>query len=284
MSNGPSLSKYYRLPGLHVSLPTAGAYIPEDSIEFSDEVEKELAILPMTGADEMMLKNPDALMAGNAVEMLFGSCVPGIKRPDMISGPDMDVLLLAIRVATYGKKMDVETDCPNCDEQLAFDCHLPSLLTSMKKVEPNAHVRLNDEIVAFLRPYTIRDISKLGRTMYDKEREMQGIEASNSSDEQKNVLRKALIKSMTSYRTQMIADTVIKVVVPEGEVTDRAEINGWMANTAAPWLKAIEDKHIEINSGGIEKTVPATCDKCGHEWVASVEFDPTTFFVQDSSR
>ena len=44
-----------------------------------------------------MLKNPDALLNGEAVASLIKSCVPDIKDPKKMFSADVDALLIAIK-------------------------------------------------------------------------------------------------------------------------------------------------------------------------------------------
>ena len=60
------LAKYYRMPGVHVRLPSNGAFMPPGSVQFT--VTGEVPIYPMRAADELLLKSPDALMSGYAIE------------------------------------------------------------------------------------------------------------------------------------------------------------------------------------------------------------------------
>jgi hypothetical protein len=131
LPSGGVLSKYYRyrVPGPHIKLATRGVFFPPNAIEMT--LAGDIPVFPMVSADEMLLKSPDALMSGLALEKLFESCVPAIKTPRLISAPDIDVLLLAIRVATYGNKMALAANCPACKHENSFDCDLPSLLATM---------------------------------------------------------------------------------------------------------------------------------------------------------
>ena len=95
------LTKYFRIPGVHIKLPTHGAFMPTGSVAFT--MNDEVPVYPMRGMDELLLKSPDALMNGYAIEKLIESCVPAIKFPRLISSPDLDVILMAIRAATYGE-------------------------------------------------------------------------------------------------------------------------------------------------------------------------------------
>ena len=70
MTENPLL-KYFRKPAIYVSLPTKGNFNPEIEQTIIDEV----GVLPMTAIDEIALRNPDALLNGEAMISLMKSCV-----------------------------------------------------------------------------------------------------------------------------------------------------------------------------------------------------------------
>ena len=94
------LSKYYRAPKLYVRVPSQGAFNSDVETSMSGE----LAVMAMTGRDETMIKNPDALLNGEAVTSTIKSCVPGIQNPKEIPITDVDTLLVAIKIATKAEK------------------------------------------------------------------------------------------------------------------------------------------------------------------------------------
>ena len=54
------LAGYYRAPKMYTEIPTGGKYYDDKIIEWPDT--NELPVYPMTAKDEMIMKNPDALL------------------------------------------------------------------------------------------------------------------------------------------------------------------------------------------------------------------------------
>ena len=61
MTTNP-LSGFYRTPSVYIKLPSNGKYWPNDSIHIPPN--GELPIRPMSGKDDILLKNADGLMNG----------------------------------------------------------------------------------------------------------------------------------------------------------------------------------------------------------------------------
>ena len=96
--NTNPLVDFYRNPKLYVTLPSGTGHYSDDIIEMPEV--GELPVYPMTSKDDILTKNPDALLNGDAVIKLVKSCVPAVKNPGELLAPDMEVLLIAIRQAS----------------------------------------------------------------------------------------------------------------------------------------------------------------------------------------
>jgi len=64
------LKGYLRSPKLYVLLPSAGKF---SNIESISDVSQELPIYPLTSMDEIMLRNPDALLNGESMTKVITS-------------------------------------------------------------------------------------------------------------------------------------------------------------------------------------------------------------------
>lgn len=282
---GNPLQKYYRIPGLHVKLPTKGVFMPPGSIEFSPA--GDIPVFPMAAKDELLLKSPDALMSGAALEELIKSCVPAIKLPRLVSTADMDVLLLAIRAATYGDTMDLHATCPKCKTENEFTCLLPALLATMKTLDSDTTVRLNKDLLIHVRPYNLNNATVMAIASYEEARKLQSLEEQNPKPDSMT-LNKEVTKSIqriNKLNLRMISDCIVKIEMPDQVVTDARAIDEFINNVAKPWVEKIDKKLKAINIKGIDKTVNIKCSnkECGHEWKTEVDFNPSNFFDAASS-
>lgn len=272
--NSNPLAGYFRVPGLHVKLPTNGAFLGEGGISLT--MTGEVPVYPMRAADELLLKSPDALMSGYAIEELIRSCVPAIKNPRLISNPDLEVLLLAIRAASFGEKMEINVTCPHCEHENEFDCHIPGILSTTQDIPAENAVRLSPEVMVYLRPFNFANGTKVALATFEETRKVQMVE--NESNEVRSRTINAGFRRMTELNIEMLADCVIQVVVPEGVVTDKKAIYEFIQNIPREWVHKIDESLKGINAKGLDKRVQVQCQECQHEWTTEVEFDPASFF------
>ena len=149
--NSNPLNKYFRQPSIYVALPSGGSY-PPHVVQQSQS--GEIGIQPMTAKDEIRFKTPDALMNGQGVVDVIQSCVPQIKDAWQIKSYDLDTLLIAIRIATYGETMDFTFTVPGANEQVTHSQNLPALLDEIKNTQIQDEFVLEDGLKFAIRPLT----------------------------------------------------------------------------------------------------------------------------------
>lgn len=268
------LAAYFRTPGVHVRLPTGGKFMPEGSISFT--MANEVPVYPMRAADELLMKSPDALMSGYALEQMLDSCVPAIKNPRLIATCDLDVLLLAIKAASFGENMEVSETCPHCDHVDNFHISLPGMLGTIPTEYPDNAVRLSKDLVVYVRPYNLQIATRVSMAAFNEARSVQRAEAMGADAAQKAVLDS--YGRLTELNLSMMAESIIKIGTPDGIVSDPKFIGEFVQNVKREWTKKIDDKIKELNDFGMDKTVSLTCSACSKDWSTKVEFDPSSFF------
>lgn len=279
--NQNPLAKYFRAPGVSLRLPSQGRFQSADNVRFT--ATGEINVFPMRAADEMLLKSPDALMSGLAVEQVLKSCVPDLKDPKQLPTPDVDALLLAIRASTYGPEMTIEAECPECGAENAYGFDILTILDSVTPLAEEYAVRQGDEVIIYLRPFNFAGNSQISMVIFQETRKMQMLERDEvMTQEQRQAEINAAYHRLNHMNVQLVADCVEKVVVPEATVTDRRFISQFMHDMGKEDFAKVEAKLKEINDAGINKRHDVTCSKCNHEWQTTVEFDPTSFFGQSS--
>ena len=278
--NTNPLLKYYRQPGITCRLPSNGKFQDPDNVRFTSS--GEISVMPMRAADEMLLKSPDALMSGMAIEKVIRSCCPDIKDPQQLPTPDIDTLLLAIRTATYGPAMNVESECPKCGASNEYVFDVTSILDTVTPLADEYPVRLNDEILVYLRPFNFKNSTQASLVAFQEARKVQLVDNDGFTDVEKQSQLNSSYERINVMNVQMVADCVERVVVPEGSINNREHISAFIHNIEQKWVATIEKNLKEINNAGINKEHMIDCVKCQHTWETTVEFDPANFFGQDS--
>ena len=280
------LSAYFRAPKLFTAIPSGGKFYDDSVVEMPETL--ELPVFAMTAKDEMIMKNPDALLNGEAVAQVIQSCVPNIKNARAMLNSDIDVLLVAIQGATYGDEVEVTAECPKCKESQAGVASVEAAIDTMGSLEESYivdHIGLSIEI----RPFTYASTIKAGITNFQSTRSLQAL--ADVPDEMERLkLFNDNFKQIAELNFALIVDSVANIsFVDENKeivvVTDRDQIIEFLNNADNSVGKKIEEQIQSINSIGINHEMPMQCEKCLDEegkpyiFTSRVNFDPVNFFT-----
>ena len=281
--NPHPLSKYFRQSAVYISLPTSGNY-PPTVLEKSQT--GEIGVMPMTARDEIKFKTPDALMNGQGVVDVVESCIPQIKDAWQISNYDLDTILIAIRIATYGETMDINFNVPITNEQLSHTVNLPALLEQIKSQEIINEMVLKDGLKIHVRPLTYRDMTKASIKTFQQQKMYTAVQDSKLSNEEKVKRFDESFKALTDLSASILLKNISKIVTPDGtEVSDPAQIKEFIDNANATLINELSDELTKIRLQGsvkplqlkateeqIKKGVPVSYE-------VPITFDTANFFV-----
>jgi len=275
------LAQYYRKPGTYIELPSGGRFY-NTTPKLSDT--NELAVYPMTAKDELALKNPDALLNGEALKQVIASVCPDIRDVAEIPSPDIDAILVAMRMTSYGDDMelDVNHGCEASDgKSQRVTVGLGSVLSTSRSIpEELGTVTLANGVVVRLKPYTLEAQSRLLRVQFNTMRSLQGAEANeNSTIEQKADIANRGYDQLVVLSQDILAASIISVTLPEGvEVTNYNHIHDWVKNLDRASNERLDEEIKAFGKYGITRTLEVTCDHCKNKFTTDMLFDPTSFF------
>jgi len=273
------LANYFRQPKIYVTLPSKGRFYPAGALDVSET--GEYPVYAMTAKDELMFKTPDALLSGQSTVEVIKSCIPAIQDPWVMPSIDLDFALIAIRIATYGDKMEIGADCPHCKHENSYDVDLTMWLNIFSRFDYQETIE-TDPLEIHVRPYTYREITKTSIKTLEQQKIFNIINDEEMSDEDKmNKFGESFVK-ITQLTVDIIADCVAKIITPEGEVTDKALINDFINNCSKDMFDKIS-KHVSGLKEQIEmKMQNVQCQDCEQTFDLPVTMDQSNFFAARS--
>lgn len=290
MSNTQNpLVNFYRAPKLYVNLPSNGLFYDDGVIEWPES--NEVAVYAMTSKDEMIMKNPDALLNGEAVAQVIKSCVPQVKKPRSLISNDIDALLVAIQGATSGDDIDIEAECPECQEKVTGVGSIEGALETMSILKDSYKFKTYNDLEIEIKPFSYETQVKAGIANFKSSRSLQVLSGIEDEFEQLKAFNENFVQ-IAQLNFELIVDSVAKITGtgPDGEkfvVTDKKAIVEFLENCESTIGKEIEKKIDEVNSIGINKKILLECGSCGHQFEHEIGFDPVNFFtasLQDQSQ
>ena len=273
------LSSFYRQPKIYVRLPSKGKFYEPGSLDLSEN--GEYPVYAMTAKDELLFKTPDALLNGTSTVELIKSCIPAILNPWVMPNIDLDFALIAIRIATYGDKMDVGTNCPHCNAENSYDMDLTAWLDIFNNFIYNTDIAV-DPLTVHVRPYTYKEVTKTALKSMEQQRIFQVINDDSLSDEIKLEKFGASFLKLTELTVDVIADCITAIDTPDGSVSDKDMIKEFIANCSKDIFQKIQDHVVQMKELIEFKAQNVTCGECSKPFSLPVTMDQSNFFAVKS--
>ncbi len=282
MNTNP-LAIYMRQPKIYIRLPSNGQFWPEGSLEVSET--GEYPVYSMTAKDELALKVPDALMNGQAVVDVIQHCIPNIKNAWACPNLDLDIILIAIRLATYGEMMT--TPVKIADLELEYQVDLRVVMDDLQRqIQWNSIVPINDELTVFVKPLTYKNIAHAAVQAFETQKIMDVVNDKTMSDEQKIALFKESFSRMTQVTLGSIIDSIDRIESVHGSTSDPAHIKEFIDNIDKEIYGKIEHHLTALRENNNVKPmrVGVTDEMREKGYVGDtieipITFDPSTFFA-----
>lgn len=284
MSTPNPLSVFMRQPKIYIRLPSNGDYWPEGSLERTET--EEYPVYSMTAKDELMLKVPDALISGQAVVDVIQHCMPNIKNAWNIPAIDLDVILIAIRLATYGENMLTPINLGE-DFEMEYKLDLRVVMDNLlNQIAWDPVVPINEDLTVFVRPLPYSKISESAVKTFETQKIIDAVNNEQLGQEEKLRIFKESFSKLTEVTIGVIESSVFKIDSSAGSTDDPKHIKEFLGNVDKEIFNKIQTHLDNLRENNSLKPirVPVTDDMrqkgFNGEFVEiPLVFDPATFFA-----
>ncbi len=273
------LANYFRQPKVYIKLPSKGNFYAAGSLDRS--ANDEYAVYAMTAKDELMFKTPDALMNGSATVEVIKSCVPSITDPWNMPSIDLDAILIAIRIATYGEDMDVSTSCPACSAQNDYAVNLTPYLDHAQNFQYDNTLTVGP-LTIHLRPYSYKEVTKTAIKTIEQQKIFNIVNDASISEEAKLEKFGESFVKLTELTVDVVTGCIDKIETPDGDVSDKTMIKEFINNSDGEVFRKISDRINQLKDELSLKAQNVKCGECSHEFGVELSMDQANFFALGS--
>lgn len=274
MSENP-LSNYFRTPTIHISLPSGGKFYPKGTLNMPKN--KELPVYPMTAVDEITYRTPDSLFNGSSVTKVIESCVPAIKDAWAIPNIDLDTILAAIRIASYGHNMEIATECPKCKETSDYELDLRTVIERLDEGVIDDEVQVGD-LEIHIRPLSYKEINEGSMIQFEEQKVNDTLNNADISEQDKLKILSVTFEKISKLTLDTLAKSIDYVKTPETVVKDANQIYEFLNNCDRNIYEKVRDSVYKLREKNGVKPLHIVCDACGHEYDQPYTLDMSNFF------
>lgn len=242
MSNNP-LAKHFRQPRLYIKLPSNGAWYPEGSLEITEN--GEYPVLAMTAKDEIMFKTPDALLNGQSTVNVIQSCMPNIKNAWNIPSIDLDVILIAIRIATYGEKLEITSYIKELEDDRTWEIDLREIIDQLTVNSYDNIAEFGDFKFEFV-PQSYKSFTEIALKTFEEQRILKIVNDDSMSESEKLARFNETFNRLTNLNINAVLNSVVAIKYQDDDpVVNKKHIAEFFENSDKYLYKHVID-HIDI--------------------------------------
>lgn len=272
------LKKFYRQPQLYIKLPSGGQWWPEGSIQRT--VTNEYPVLAMTAKDELAMKTPDALLNGQSTVDVIQSCIPNIKNAWHTPICDIDLMLVAIRLATYGNRMEFTSVCPHCNHKNEHALDLQVLMEKYQKAPKYHRVIKIEDLEICLKAESYKSFNKKAIAMFEEQRILQLLNQDTLPEEEKFVKFKTLFNNLLSLTVEQVSGNISYIKLDANTIVENEGfINEFFQNCDRKIWNTIKENLNEIAKENPANKIDLQCESCTKEYQTPLTFEMSNFFV-----
>ena len=269
------LKQYFRQPAIYLRLPSGGKYWPSGSIELTHN--SEFPVYPMTAIDEITYRTPDALFNGQAVVSVIQSCIPNVKNAWAAPTTDINSMLVAIRLASYGHELEINSTCPSCETADDYAIDLRHVLDQLSMPDFESTLTHGDLEISF-GPINHQEQNKSNQSQFDEQKMIQNITNSDLPDNEKLTKLNESMLRITELTVDALKWSIAGIRTPGAIVSETEYIKEFLLNCDRKLFNRIRDHVIDLRQVAELKPLDIVCDNCKHEYQQTVTLDMTSFF------
>lgn len=279
MTENP-LKQYFRQPAIHLTLPSGGEFYPNEALEMPET--GEVPVYPMTAIDEITYKTPDALFNGSAIVDVVKSCIPAIKDPWLMPTIDLNSVLISIRIASFGERIDVDSTCPKCNNSATYEIDCRTLLDKTPDINVYHKELTQGDLIFRFRPLVYKEVNENNKLQFEESRLQKLIQDESLAEDQKIQLLTQAFQNIAKFSIETIAKSISSIQTPESLVVDRSHIEDFLKNCESELYERIKKHLFTLKEQENLSPLKFKCTECEHEYEQAFALDMTSFFARNS--
>lgn len=274
------LAGYFRQPAIYIKLPSSGRWWADNALDLP--VTEQIPVYPMTTKDEIILRTPDALLNGQGVVDVIMSCCPNIQNPWAMPSIDVDTVLIAIRIATYGNEMSFDSKCSHCGETNSHELDLTVPLSSITCPDYSKTVNYQD-IKIKLKPQVYFNINQGNMINFEEQKIIELLNESTLDPQDKAHRLTESMKKLVDAGAESITASTEYIELPNGErVTAAEHLSEFYKNAESGAVRLVQDQMEHLAETAKIKPLHLKCNYCEKEYNVDMTFDYSSFFANGS--
>lgn len=267
------LQSHFRQPKIYIELPSKGMFYPENTLS-GDAA--NVPIYAMTGSDELMMKTPDALFNGHATMSVIESCCPYIKSAKDMPIIDVDSILAAIRVATFGQALPFQYTCKSCGVDNEYDINAQLIIDHFRSKQYDSKLEI-DDLTIFFRPLNYQQTTDVNIKNFTLQQMLKQVSMFSDPMQAQEKMNE-LYQEMAIIQAEIFLLSIESIHTKDIVVTELEYIREWIANCDRSYYLAVKNKLDNIRTDWSIPKTEVMCTHCDTIDTIEITLDQSHFF------
>ena len=190
---------------------------------------------------------------------------------------DLNTVLTAIRIASFGRKMDLNMTCPACNEEAEFELDLQNVLNQLQGPDYTQSLRMGD-LEIYFRSMTYKEQTDINLMQFEQQRILSQIPESDLSEDQKTQRLNEAVIAITRITLQAVQRSIASIRTPTALVSEGEHILEFLEQCDRNIYSAIREKAVSLRGMDDFKPVEVSCPSCEHHYEQKFSLDSASFF------
>ena len=272
------LAGHFRQPSIYLKLPSGGRWWSENALDMP--ANQELPIYPMSTKDEILLRTPDALLNGQGIVDVIQSCCPNIQDAWQMPSVDVDAILIAIRIATYGNNMSFNSKCPHCGEDNTHEVDLGYPLSQLACPDYSDPLVYKDLKIKF-KPQHYFAVNKTNMIEFEEQKILNLLNDTDMDAEKKALELSAAMNRLFAHGISSCVQSTEYIEMGNGtRVVEHQYIDEFYRNAESAFIKQLQAKISSFVEQSKPEQLHLSCQECQSPYDIDLTFDYANFFVK----
>ena len=292
-------------PPVAICLPTS-AYWYEDGVIDPNADPLNLDVKPLGILAEQNFRDSWLLASGKAVPRIIREVCPAILQPEELAEDDIEAILLATRLASYGDMMKLTHKCQNkdvdsegdgeiCEEENELDLNIQEFITRYDQIRNIDDYKVDLNAVAhtvYLRPTPYKQSLQVLKQAVLAEKTFTSFDDMTAEDFVLDPIKIADYSHLADLTSDVTIESLVESIhyvttVKGDKVFEKDSIREWLLAMPTTESKLIVNKINELATVLRQRSeVKYNCHTCGFENMFMLELDPQRLFTpaEDSEQ
>jgi hypothetical protein len=186
-------------------------------------------------------------------------------------------MLVAIRLASYGHELEINSTCPSCETADDYAIDLRHVLDQLSMPDFESTLTHGDLEISF-GPINHQEQNKSNQSQFDEQKMIQNITNSDLPDNEKLTKLNESMLRITELTVDALKWSIAGIRTPGAIVSETEYIKEFLLNCDRKLFNRIRDHVINLRQVAELKPLDIVCDNCQHEYQQTVTLDMTSFF------